>query len=184
MNYKIIETERLILRKAKDTDLEYIWKNVWNNQSIADNMLWEVTKTIDDAKSRLERTINYQKDNYAYFICLKDTDEPIGFIGIKEEDANIYEDTGICITPLHQKKGYGKEVIGAIKKLIFEKLNGEKFIYSCFSTNEKSRKLCLSQGFKYLKSVPKIREHDQFKYISDIYYFDKEMYKIENGVNR
>ena len=64
-------TENLILRKAKLTDLELIWKNVWSDEQIAENMLWKVTKTREEAVERLNRTIKYQADNYAYFVCLK-----------------------------------------------------------------------------------------------------------------
>ncbi len=34
-----IETDRLILRKAKLSDLDNIYNNVWSDTSIADNML-------------------------------------------------------------------------------------------------------------------------------------------------
>ena len=63
--YQTLEGENIILRKAKEDDLDSIWKNVWIDKSIADNMLWEVTTTLEDAKLRLKRTINYQKINYA-----------------------------------------------------------------------------------------------------------------------
>ena len=92
-----IETDRLVLRKAKPSDLDNIYNNVWSDSSIADNMLWEVTKSKKDANDRLNRTIKYQNNHYAYFVCLKDTDEAIGFVGIFEKEEDIYEDTGICI---------------------------------------------------------------------------------------
>ena len=41
-------------------------------------------QTIEEAKVRLDKTINFQKENYGYFICLKDTNEPVGFVVIKE----------------------------------------------------------------------------------------------------
>ena len=49
-------------------------------------MLWKPTKKYEDAAERLNRTMKYQADNYAYFICLKSNDEPIGFAGIKEKE--------------------------------------------------------------------------------------------------
>jgi len=146
-------TDNLILRKAKTTDLEKIYQNIWSDFDIAKTMLWEPTKTKEDAIDRLHRTIEYQKNNYAYFVCLKSTDEPIGFAGIKEVEHGIYEESGICIAVKYQGNGYGKEVVKALKHLIFVELKGKNFLYGCFSTNEKSRKVCLSQGFKYLNSV-------------------------------
>lgn len=170
-------TENLILRKAKEDDLMAIWNNIWKNEEIAKNMLWQTTKTEQEARNRLERTINYQKDNYAYFVCLKLNNEPIGFAGVFEKEAGIFEESGICIARKCQGKGYGKEVVMALKQLIFEKLGGKRFIYSCFSTNEKSRRVCLSQGFKYFESKETVREHDGMKFIIDYYYIDREMYE-------
>lgn len=174
-----IETKNLILRKAKNSDLKMIWKNIWCDNEVASTMLWEVTNNLDDAKIRLEKTLKYQSENHSYFVCLKNTDEPIGFAGVFEKEHGIYEESGICIAKKYQGKGFGKEVVSALKDLVFTKLNGEKFIYGCFSNNEKSRKVCLSQGFKYLNSEPSIREHDKMSYIADYFYIDKKMYEGE-----
>ncbi|MBR6505156.1 MAG: GNAT family N-acetyltransferase [Clostridia bacterium] len=169
-------TEHLILRKARETDLEKIWNNIWRDEKIAETMLWETTKTYEEAVDRLNRTIKYQTENFAYFVCLKSNDEPIGFAGVKEIEQGIYEDGGICIARKHQGRGYAKEVVQALKYLVFEKLNGNRFLYGCFSDNERSRKVCISQGFKYLNSENVIRDWDKKEFIVDYYFFDKEMY--------
>jgi len=178
-NVNKIETEHLILRKAKTEDLSFIWKNIWSDKEIADNMLWKVTNTLEEARIRMDKTIKYQSENYAYFVCLKTNNEPIGFAGIYEKEKNIYEESGICIARNHQGNGYAKEIVKVLKDLVFSNLKGEKFIYGCFSTNEKSRRVCLSSGFKYYNSKSSIREHDNMEYISDYYYFDKDMYLKE-----
>lgn len=177
MNIEYLLTENLILRKAKKTDLEKIWNNIWKDENIAENMLWEPTRNINDAITRLDKTIEYQSKNYAYFICLKSNDEPIGFAGIKEKEKGIFEESGICISQKYQGNGYAKEVVLVLKKLIFEELKGNRFLYGCFSTNERSRNVCLSQGFKYLNSESITREWDNKQFIVDYYYFDKEMYR-------
>ncbi len=178
-----LETKNLILRKAKVEDLDLIWKNIWYDRHIAENMLWEVTISLEEAKKRMERTIKYQSEHYAYFVCLKTNDEAIGFCGVNEQEKGIYEESGICIATKYQGRGYGKEVVSALKDLVFSKLKGERFIYGCFQSNEKSKKVCLSQGFKYLKSESHVREYDKMKYISDYYYLDKEMYDKETNQN-
>lgn len=171
-----LTTKNLILRKARLEDLEKIWENIWSDEKIAETMLWKTTMTYENAVERLNRTINYQADNYAYFVCLKSNDEPIGFAGIKEKEDKIYEESGICIAREHQGKGYAKEVVQALEKLVFEELKGNMFIYGCFSANEKSKRVCMSQGFRYLNSEETIREWDGKKFLVDYYYFDKEMY--------
>ena len=173
---KELETPNLLLRKAKLSDLDSICNNIWIDEEIANNMLWETTKTKEFAIERLNRTINYQKDNYAYFVCLKDTDEAIGFAGVKEIEKGIYEDSGLCIARKYQGKGYAKEVVDALKKLVFVSLKGNRFIYGCFKENEKSRNVCLSRGFIYFKSEKTIRKWDNKEFIVDYHYFDKDMY--------
>lgn len=174
-----IETKNLLLRKARYDDLESIWNNVWKDETLASTMLWRVTDNINDAKGRLERTIKYQSKNYSYFICLKEKDEPIGFIGFIKKKMDVYEDYGLCIARKYQKNGYGKEALGAILNVVFENLNGKKFTYSLFSTNENSRKVCLAFGFKYFESRELTREHDNKKFLVDYYYLDKDMYEKE-----
>ena len=171
--YSEIVTDRLILRKAKLEDLDEIYNNVWKHWNLAKYMLWEVTKNLDDAKIRMNRTMEYQKHNYAYFVTLKDTGEVIGFAGFKKIDDKVYEDAGLCICEKYQGMGYAKEIIKKILDIVFNELDGNRFIYGCFSENEKSKNVCLKLGFKYLKSEVKIRGYDNYKYVSESYYFDK-----------
>lgn len=170
-------TKNLILRKAQTEDLEQIWNNIWKDETIAKTMLWQPTKTKEEAIDRMKKTIEYQNNNYAYFVCLKSDNQPIGYAGIKELTDGIYEESGICIATKYQNQGYAKEVVSALKKLIFEKLNGNKFLYGCFTNNEKSKRVCISQGFIYSHSEKTIRKWDQQSFIIDYYYFDKNMYK-------
>lgn len=53
-----LTTENLVLRKAKVTDLNKIWKNVWNDEKIAETMLWEPTKEYEAAVDRLKELLN------------------------------------------------------------------------------------------------------------------------------
>ena len=175
----VLETKHLILRKAREEDVEAIWKNIWSVPNIAKTMLWPVTPTLEDAKERMRKTIHYQSENNAFFVCLKDTDEPIGFAGVKELAPHEYEESGICIAEAYQGRGFAKEVVGALKKLIFEELDGNVFYYGCFQENERSRNVCLAQGFLYFDTKEKVREWDQKKFFIDTYYFNKEMYEEE-----
>ena len=173
---KEIHTERLIIRKAKDSDLEAILKNIWSDERISKMMLWKNTYDLDEAKDRLKRTIAFQSDKDAFFICLKDNDEAIGMIGIKKIDDGIYEDGGLCIAYNYQHQGYGKEALNALLKIVFKEYDGKRFIYTCFKENENSKRLAKSLGFKYFKSHEAIREYDGYKYICEEYYLDVEDY--------
>ena len=176
-----IETKRLILRKAKLSDLEDIYINVWSDSRLNKYMIWELCKSKDDALERLKRTIEFHKNNYAYFICEKESDHVIGFAGIMEtKESGVYSEIGICIANDYQNKGYGTEVLNALKKLVFEILNGNKFIYSSFEENESSKALAIKSGFIYFNQEKICRKYDKKEFVKYDYYIDKEMYTKEN----
>ena len=184
--YDDIFTDRLHIRKAKLDDLDDIYNNIWCDKDIASTMLWKVSNNKEEAINRLERTVEFHKNNYSYFICLKDTDEVIGFGGFREveNEKDVYEDYGLCIAKKYQGMGLAKEATDAFLNIIFNGLNGKRYKYSCFSTNDKSKNVCLGLGFKYLDSHEDVREHDGFKFTRDIYYIDKEDYKEKRLINK
>ena len=168
-----IETERLILRKAEDRDLDLIWNRVWREEDLAAMMLWTPTLTREDAQARMERTMAYQRDNYAYFICLKETDEPIGFGGIREIAPGEWDETGLCIAKNWQGQGYGKEALRALVDLAFRKLGGRIFHASCFHENIASAATIRSCGFAYVSSRKEVRERDGYEFLCDGYELKK-----------
>lgn len=164
-----LETPRLVLRKAADGDLNKIWENVWRDAVLAETMLWTPTPTLAQARERLARTVAYQKGHYGYFVCRKDTDEPIGFAGVRETEPGTFEETGVCIARAWQGQGLGKEALSALVELVFDALGGRRFLYSCMRGNAVSAALCKGCGFRYLRSEGKTRERDGLAYICDVY---------------
>lgn len=173
MDVPALETPRLRLRKAKESDLTPIWQNVWKDARIAKTMLWQPTESLEEAKDRLARTIRFQAENYAYFVCLKDTDEPIGFAGVKEVEPGVYEDCGICVATDLQNQGLGKEILAALLSFVFDKLGGTRFIYGCFHENERSAAVCQALGFQYAYSMRETRNWDGYEYLCDFYTLDR-----------
>lgn len=165
----VIETDRLRLRKAADRDLEKIWNNVWRDERLAGQMLWAPTATLAEARQRMERTKAYQAETPAFFVCLRETDEPIGFAGVRESAPGEYEETGICLAADYQRRGLGKELLQALVELVFERLGGRRFVYGCFRENLASAALCRSCGFVYSHSRPIRREYDGYETQCDYY---------------
>lgn len=164
-----IRTERLTLRKAAERDLELIWRRVWADERLARRMLWAPTLTRGDAELRMARTIAYQADHYAYFVCLTETDEPIGFAGLREPGPGEVEETGLCIAFDRQRRGYGKETLNALTALAFGRLGAGRFLASCFHENTASAALIRSCGFVYTHSDEGLREHDGLRFRCDHY---------------
>ena len=113
-----LETEDLLLRPAQYSDWKPMYENVWQHEACARYMSWDVTTSEEEAKSRIERTIRYQKKGGLSFIVTCGG-EPIGFAGVVETAPGVYEDTGGCLGPDHQRKGYGKQMLAALERLVF-----------------------------------------------------------------
>ncbi|MBR0476119.1 MAG: GNAT family N-acetyltransferase [Treponema sp.] len=161
--------EKLILRKAKLEDLDSMWNNIWQDKELAKYMLWKPVENIEEAKIRLEKTIEYQKSNLAFYICLEESDEAIGFLGAANIGNGVFEDCGICIANKYQGKGFGKQAMQLLLKMIFEELGEKEFIYSCFEENKKSQRLCESLGFEYKYTKQNTRKWDGLNYTAKYY---------------
>ena len=174
--YSVLETPRLLLRKARKEDLEDMYNNIWTDQSLTENMLWCVSQNIEAAEERLDRNIFFQQHNFSYYVILKETNHVVGWAGVVEIAPHLFEDHGICIAKKYQNQELGKEILNVLKELVFEKLGGDRFIYTCFKNNKKSSGLCTSQGFTYLSSELGVREHDGMQYILKKYALDYDKY--------
>lgn len=165
-------TPDLVLRKARADDTRSIWENVWSDGELARNMLWQPTAW-DGAPGRMDRTIALQREYPAYFVCLRETDEPIGFCGIRETEEGVFEETGLCIARKCQKRGYGTQMLRALVSLAFDGLGGHRFVYECFRENGASAALCRKCGFVYSHSEHGVREWDGHAYLCDVYVLDR-----------
>lgn len=145
-----LETEDLILRKARFDDWKPMYENVWRHESAARYMTWDVTHSESEARERMERTIRYQQNGGLSFIVTL-AGEPIGFAGVTERSPGVYEDTGGCLGPDFQRKGYGKQMLAALERLVFS-LGAKVFIVTHHRDNIPSKKVILSRGFRYTHS--------------------------------
>lgn len=144
-----LESEHIVLRKARLADVVMIYENYYSDQVVASTMLWKPEDSLESAMQRVKRTIDYQNQHDVFYVAIKQTDEPIGMAGIFQKEENVYEDTGIGIGRKYQKNGYGKEIWALLLKLAFENRNAEKFIYGSFKENVVSIALAKHFGFEY-----------------------------------
>ena len=155
-----IEGKRVCLRKAREEDWSSMLKNVWSDEAVYRWMLFQPTLTEEEARDRARRSIAFQKDHYAYFVALKDTDEAIGFCGITETSPGHFEETGICVGTAFQGMGLGKEILALLLDLTFEKLGAEDARYGYFQDNERSKALAEHFGFHYDHTYTRTRPWD------------------------
>ena len=67
-HFKMIETESLILDKAKYSDWKEMYCNVWSQPESAKYMEWNITTSEENAKIRIMKTIAFQKEHDTYLV--------------------------------------------------------------------------------------------------------------------
>ena len=165
----ILSSTDIYLSKAEFVDWFSLYHNIWSRPESNRYMLWNLTTNEDDAKLRMERTIEYQKTHHAYTIYTMTSRQAIGFAGLAEIEPHIWEDTGIALGSDYTGKGYGKQVLKLLLDSV-KSLGGEKFIYSTRAANTASIALALSCGFTYDRSEQKQDPRNGEPYELQYYY--------------
>lgn len=174
--WDVIEGRHIRLRKAREDDWESMWKHVWRDPEIYQWMLYAPTRTEQEAIERCQRSVQYQKDHFSYFVALRETDEAIGFCALREAESGHYEECGIGIGTAHQGKGYGKEILTLMLELAFQKLGAQDFRYGYYEENVRSRNLAQSFGFVYDHTYEITRPWDNQVKIIDSCLLTREKY--------
>ena len=58
----ILETDDLLLKKAEFEDWQEMYRNVWSRPETARFMAWRLTTSEEDAKIRIQKSIEYQEN--------------------------------------------------------------------------------------------------------------------------
>ena len=89
MNTPTIETERLILRKFTENDLEAFYQ-IYSDEEVNLFLPWFPVKTMEEAKRFYENryeTKYREKNAYHYAVCLKKDNIPIGYVNVSMDDS-------------------------------------------------------------------------------------------------
>lgn len=173
----MIETADLVLKKAVFEDWRQIYPNLWRHEVSSRYMLWEPTRSEEDAIARMERTLRFQASHpLSWFIYEKRSGSAIGFAGLTELSSGVYEDTGVALGPDFVGRGYGKQVLTALIRHIFDALGGEKLICSCRSENAASRNLQRSCGMVFTHTEDRIDPRNGEPYALEFYEINRFQY--------
>lgn len=171
----MLETKELILKTAEFRDWKDLYENIWSRPDSAKYMLWKPTRSEEEARERMERTLAWQKKNeLSYTVYEKKSGKAIGFAGMTPIREGVYEDTGIAVGPDFVGQGYGKQILQALTKQAFEELHAVKFVCSCREKNTASRALQLSCGFSYTHSKDRTDPETGEAYALDFYELKKQ----------
>ncbi|MBR3258185.1 MAG: GNAT family N-acetyltransferase, partial [Eggerthellaceae bacterium] len=95
--YETLEGKHIRLRKASEDDWQSMLAHVWSDEAVYRWMLFQPTFTEEDARDRARRSAVFQQEHFAWFIALADTDQAIGYCGMKEIEPGHFEESGICL---------------------------------------------------------------------------------------
>ena len=160
----MIETESLILDKAKFSDWVEMYRNVWSQPESARYMEWTITISEEAAKIRIVKTIAFQKEHDTYLVYEKSSGKAIGFAGVEKLGPHTCQEAGICLGPKYVGKGFGKQILQVLIQYCKEEFSAKKFIYSTREENRASNQLAKSFGFTVISSIPKTDSKDGHSY--------------------
>lgn len=166
---KIIETNRLILRKINQNDYSEM-KSILQNKDL---MLigWGKTYSDDEVQTWINKIMEqYEKYGYSYYIAIeKNSNNVIGIMGIipvniKNTD---YIEIAYILKQEYWGNGYATEGINACISYAFSTLNADKIIAQVIPENKSSIKVLERLGMKFIDEY--VRDYGDKKSLHLIY---------------
>lgn len=146
-----IQTERLILRQWNITDATALYKYA-KEPEIGENAGWTPHKSVDESRQIIKTVFAKPK---IYAMVLKDTDQPIGCIGLmfgKDTFENLPEgeaEIGFWIGKPFWGKGFTTEAAKALIAHAFNTLKIHAIWGSNYNSNIASQKVFEKCGFTF-----------------------------------
>ena len=147
-----LETERLILRKARPEDASAMFANWASDDKVTKFMTWPTYTGMEEADCRIAYLCGeYEKDNYyEWFIELKEIGQPIGSIGAVRVLDNVQlAHIGYCMGSKWWGQGIMPEALAAVIRFFFERV-GVNRVESCHDVNNpNSGRVMVKCGMQY-----------------------------------
>jgi ribosomal protein S18 acetylase RimI-like enzyme len=132
--------------RASETDLEEIYELAGENRREATNL------EAEDNRQKMIEAYEHSIKHHAYFLCLKDSEELLGWIMIdKAFDYLTGDEIGwindLYVKPAHRGKGYSKLLIQESFKE-FKKNGYSDVRLNVYAHNQKAMELYEKMGFR------------------------------------
>ena len=149
MKLNFIETERLLLRKIKETDAEPMFRNRASDPEVTKYMTWNSHENIEVTKTIINYWLEEEKDpkTIRFIITLKNSDEPIGSIDVVRYIDDSPE-IGYCLSRKYWNKGLMTEACKAFSKYLFD-IGFKKVLIKAMVENIGSNRVIEKCGFKF-----------------------------------
>lgn len=150
MNTPTLETERLILRRFTERDMEALFL-ILKDEEVNKFLPWYSVKSMEETKKFYEERYasKYARpQGYAYAICLKKDNFPIGYIGVDVEESH---DFGYGL----RKEYWHKGIVTEACKAVVEQVKKDELPYITAThdkNNPRSGNVMQKVGMKYCYS--------------------------------
>lgn len=173
MNTPELKTERLILRKFAEKDMEALFL-ILKDEEVNKFLPWYPAKSMEEAKKFYEEKYasKYtQPQGYAYAICLKEDNFPIGYIKVDMEE---HHDFGYGL----RKEFWHRGIVTEAAKAVVEQVKKDKLPYITAThdiNNPRSGRVMEKVGMTYRYSYEEQWQPKNFPVIFRMYQlnFDK-----------
>lgn len=147
-----LETERLILRKFKESDVEPAFGNWMSHDSVTKYLTWQTHGDISDTREVIGSWIAQNDDpaRYMWAIELKEVGEAIGSVSVVSMDEAVNSvEIGYCIGEKWWHKGIVSEAVSALIGFFFTEVGVNRIAAYHDARNPNSGKVMQKCGMKY-----------------------------------
>jgi ribosomal-protein-alanine N-acetyltransferase len=169
---KLLETERLILRKFEKTDAEAMFRNWASDPEVTKFLMWKPHASIEVSQTVIDEWVTaYAKDDYyQWAIVPRDLGEPIGSIAVvKVDDETKMVHIGYCIGTRWWSKGYTSEALTRLVKFFFEEVGVNRVESRHDPRNPNSGAVMMKAGLKFERTLTQADWNNQG--ICDVSYY-------------
>lgn len=153
MSDTILETQRLIIRQWRDSDLQPL-ASINQDPKVMEH--FPAPKTFEETRNFIigNRALYDQLGYCLYAVELKDTHEFIGWVGLQPvtEELPCFPaiEIGWRIGTMYWGKGYATEAAQAVMHHAFNNLGLDELVTFTTTTNKRSEKLMQRLGFTHM----------------------------------
>ena len=153
-----IETERLILRAFKESDLADFYEYA-SVKGVGEMAGWNHHKSIDESAAIIDMFINEDK---TFAIVLKESNKVIGSLGVEkygledkltEFDGYKGREIGFVLSKDYWGRGLMSEAAGAVIDYLFNELDFDFLLCGYYNFNVQSKKVQEKCGFKPYRAL-------------------------------
>ncbi len=152
----MLETSRLILRKAQREDAEAMFRNWASDPEVTKFLTWPTYDTVETAYPILDFWAkSYESpDFYQWMIVFKEIGEPIGSISVvRLEEPTETAEIGYCIGKNWWHQGIMTEALGAVMDYLFREVGMQRIEAKHDTRNPHSGGVMKKCGMRYVKTA-------------------------------